>query len=287
MIIKEIKLQEGLSETSLTAYLQDAVFHQQNLGGMPAVIVCPGGAYLGYTEKEAEPVALKFLSEGFQVFVLRYSIGDTARFPAPFLDVAKAVMLVREHAKQWNIHPDQITLCGFSTGAQVAAALGAMWQETYLSQALNADKNQFKPNALILGYPVLDLELFSELNRDKSQEMNTVLEMMFQCIYGTATPTKVEIMEWDLRSRINSTFPPTFMWTTAEDSLIDVEQYLDFIKEFSSHNIRYEFHIFEKGSHGSSMGNRMTGFSKEEIVKLGNTPKWVQLAMQWLREATS
>ncbi len=120
-------------DTTLTAYLQDIPFVDEASVNRPAVILCPGGAFLGYTEKEVEPVVLRFLSEGYQTFVLKYSIGDAARFPAPFFDAAKAVMLVREHAEHFGIHPDHISLCGLSTGAHVAAALGAigkklLWQ---------------------------------------------------------------------------------------------------------------------------------------------------------------
>jgi acetyl esterase/lipase len=284
MIIEEIKLQEGISEASLTAYLQASTYDSHELTGSPAVIVCPGGAFLGYTEKEAEPVALRFISEGYQAFVLKYSIGDMARFPAPIIDAAKAVWLVREHAVLWGINPDNISLCGFSAGAYVAAALGAMWQEAYLAKALNVEKNSFKPNALILGYPILDLYRFRENNQDKSQEMNTLIEMMSRCIYGSATPTETEIMEWDLKSNITTGYPPTFLWTTVEDSLTNVEQSLEFIRKLAAKGIRFEYHLFEKGVHGSSLGNKMAGFSEDAISKLGNTPKWIELALKWLKD---
>ncbi|MDF2905447.1 MAG: alpha/beta hydrolase [Herbinix sp.] len=286
MIVEEIKLQEGISEASLTAYLQASTYNSHELTGRPAVIVCPGGAFLGYTEKEAEPVALRFISEGYQAFVLKYSIGDMAHFPAPIIDAAKAVWLVREHAERWGINPYKISLCGFSAGAYVVAALGAMWQEAYLAKALNVEKNSFKPNSLILGYPILDLCRFRENNQGKTQEMNTLIEMMSRCIYGTATPTETEMMEWDVRSRINSGYPPTFLWTSLEDSFVDVEQSLDFIKELAVNGIRYEYHLFEKGVHGSSLGSIMAGFSEDAVNKLGNTPKWVDLALKWLKDVT-
>ncbi len=272
MIVEEIKLEEGITDISLTAYLQDIKYGDQELSGRSAVILCPGGAYLGYTEKEVEPIALRFLSEGFQVFVLKYSIGEMARFPAPFLDAARAVMLVREHAGVWGIHPDRICLCGFSTGAQVAAALGAMWQEPYFAKALNAEGDRFKPNALLLGHPVLEPERFRKKNQGKSQEMKTLIEMMFCCIYGTATPTETKLLEWDIKSRINSTYPPTFVWTNKEDSFVDVEQCLDFISAIASSEICYEFHIFEKGLHAPCAGKH----------RAGNAPKWFELALQWL-----
>lgn len=34
----------------------------------PCMVVCPGGGYAGCSEREAEPIALKFLNWGFNVF---------------------------------------------------------------------------------------------------------------------------------------------------------------------------------------------------------------------------
>ncbi|MDY3764059.1 MAG: alpha/beta hydrolase, partial [Candidatus Ventricola sp.] len=41
----------------------------------PAIVICPGGGYAFCSEREAEPVALRFLTEGFNVFVLWYRVG--------------------------------------------------------------------------------------------------------------------------------------------------------------------------------------------------------------------
>ena len=40
----------------------------------PCMVVCPGGGYGMCSERESEPIALQFLSEGFNVFVLTYSV---------------------------------------------------------------------------------------------------------------------------------------------------------------------------------------------------------------------
>ena len=36
----------------------------------PAIVICPGGGYRYLSCREAEPVALRFLSEGFNCFVV-------------------------------------------------------------------------------------------------------------------------------------------------------------------------------------------------------------------------
>ena len=40
----------------------------------PCMIVCPGGAYAMCSQREAEPIAMHFLPEGFNVFVIYYSV---------------------------------------------------------------------------------------------------------------------------------------------------------------------------------------------------------------------
>ena len=71
MKIENIKLWED-NEANLTAYILDE-FSRVKMKRRPAVIICPGGAYLRTSDREAEPVAMKFASIGFNTFVLRYN----------------------------------------------------------------------------------------------------------------------------------------------------------------------------------------------------------------------
>lgn len=283
MNIEVIHLHEGVSNATLTAYIQDASLNHQKRTERPAVIICPGGAFLGISEKEAEPVALKFLSAGYQVFVLRYSIGaGAARFPAPFIDAAKAVKLVRENAARWGINQNQIALCGFSTGGYVAAVFAASWQEDYLAKALGSDNKMFQPNALLLGYPLLDMYQFKVRNMEKSPEMQPLMEMVFGAAYGTSDPNNQLIDEWSCINRITPKMPPTFLWMTAEDTLVDIEEGFDFIKALKHNKGSYEFHVFQKGAHGLSLGDQTVGYSEVDMRGLGNAHKWVDLALNWL-----
>ena len=47
----------------------------------PAIIVAPGGAYAIHATKESEPVAFQFMQMGYQVFVLKYSVGSDRANP--------------------------------------------------------------------------------------------------------------------------------------------------------------------------------------------------------------
>ena len=88
----------------------------------PAVIICPGGAYYFKSEREAEPVALRYLAYGMNTFILQYSVKPN-KYPCAMLELAEAVRTVRAHSEEWDIDPQKIIICGFSAGGHVCHAL--------------------------------------------------------------------------------------------------------------------------------------------------------------------
>lgn len=128
-------------EVTLTAYLLDSSEELANAKIRPAVMILPGGAYMGCSDREAEPVAVAYLSEGYHALVLRYSIREQAVFPQPLNDAETALEYIRSRSEEWKINPEKIAVCGFSAGGHLAAALGTM--------------GRVRPNALILGYPCI------------------------------------------------------------------------------------------------------------------------------------
>ena len=104
---------EGSADPKLYTYIishsPEMDYHKKR----PAVIVCPGGGYVMTSDREAEPIALRFNSLGFQSFVLRYSVNKLP-FPGALLELSKAVSVVRENAAEWDIDPEKIIVCGFS-----------------------------------------------------------------------------------------------------------------------------------------------------------------------------
>ena len=88
----------------------------------PAVIICPGGGYMYCSEREATPIAMEYLAGGINAFILRYSC-KPAVFPTALVQLATAMKLVREHAKEWNIDSEKIIVVGFSAGGHLAASL--------------------------------------------------------------------------------------------------------------------------------------------------------------------
>jgi len=104
------------------------------------VLVLPGGGYFHTSDREAEPVALAYLAEGFNAFVLRYSVGPESPFEQSFDDAKAALAWIRENAAELHIDPAQVVAVGFSAGGHLAASLATAAAE--------------KPDVLVVGYPV-------------------------------------------------------------------------------------------------------------------------------------
>lgn len=283
MYIEEINLFDGIASATLTAYIQSPSIDNNYPIIRPAILICPGGAFLSITEKEAEPVALRFVSAGYHAFVLKYSIGaGIATFPTPFIDAAKAMVIIRQNADKWMVDPNRITLCGFSTGGLIASIVASSWQEDIFTKTLKEDAAVMKPNTLLLAYPLLNLYGFMQKHLSGQSGIKSIIEMMFSSIFGTSQPSDQQLNEWNAIDKVSSTMPATFMWTTSEDILIDVEDSLDFIKSLANYKIPFEYHIFEKGAHGLSLGDKSVGYSNEATGEHFNTTKWIDLALEWL-----
>ena len=76
MIYETISIQsEGsLEYARLHAYILDSAPSYQEGLVRPMILLCPGGGYEHTSDREAEPVAMQLLAQGYHVGILRYSV---------------------------------------------------------------------------------------------------------------------------------------------------------------------------------------------------------------------
>lgn len=283
MLIEKINLWKHKKDVNLTGYILENSKEFNKDKKRTTIIICPGGSYVFTSDREAEPVAMRFASKGYNTFVLRYSTlntGDSV-FPEPLYDLAKSIKIVRENAEKWNIDRDNIVLCGFSAGGHLVASLGVHWHDDFLKEKLGCENEMLKPNGLILAYPFLDCKVMKE----KIEEFNDeyVVKTFEKCntaIFGTANPTDIQIEELTTVNYVSEKTPPTFIWHTAEDGLIYVENSLNFARALSRYKVPYDLHIFSKGQHGLSLCDETTARDEKQINE--HCSKWVDLALTWL-----
>lgn len=136
---------------TLTAYIHDKSKELSNADKRPAVLIFPGGGYVMCSDREAEPVALAYMAEGYQAFVLRYTVGKDAAFQDAYDDAREAFMYLMKNGEELGVDTEKIAVAGFSAGGHLAASLSVMSGE--------------KPKAVILGCPVTLDDMGMNLNK--------------------------------------------------------------------------------------------------------------------------
>ncbi len=295
MIIEKHDLKEIGSGAYFTAYLLED--SKELLPGKkrPVMVIAPGGGYLFTSDREAEPIAMKFLSLGFHAVVLRYTTGDkegtvTGICKLALKELAYTVRCLRQNSDQWYIDKNKIAVCGFSAGAHLASSLGVHWHEKELSASLpvkQASAEEIKPNALILGYGLLDYQVMKEIAmkeadnealKDKLAYMRTVNRAMT----GTEELSEDVIKEFSPSFWVSEKTPPAFLWHTAKDNLVFSENSLRFALALAKHKVPYELHVFQDGGHGLALANDVTANSADQINE--DCEIWFELAAKWLKK---
>jgi acetyl esterase/lipase len=297
MISKIIQLYENRPDVTLTTYVLADSAELLNGKKRPAVLVCPGGGYVNCSDREAEPVALRFAGMGYQAFVLRYStynngqpglfppgaelpVNPNSLYPAPLRDMGKAFLTIRAHADEWLVDLNQIAICGFSAGGHNCAMYSVYWQDSVLSEFFGEDPAVFKPAAAILAYPVCDFRLGSGGLTDPLVKM--IYDAMSIAYLGTKTPSPEQLETVSPPLHVSRNTPPTFLWATCADNLVPVEHSTRMATSLAQASVPFEMHVFEQGQHGLSLADQSTAGSMLDIN--ADAEKWIDLAGAWLKK---
>lgn len=268
MIHETIKIQElgSMEGARLITYIQE-----KNLSSIvnerPCVLIFPGGGYNHLAaQKEGESYALQMCAMGYQAAVLEYSVAP-ATYPTQILEVARAIKILRDHAKEWGIDPNKIFVCGSSAGGHLAASYGCLWHEDFVAEAMGiTDKEVLRPNGMILCYPVIT-------SGEKAHRGS------FVTLCGDRYDELVEKLS--IEKIVNEYTPKAFIWHTFADMSVPVENALLLAKALGEHKIPYELHIYPVGKHGLGLADWTT----QNDMGTGTEPQcqsWIKLLKTWL-----
>lgn len=230
---------------------------------LPAVVICPGGGYEYTSDREGEPVAMEYYHAGYHAFVVHYAVKEHAGNFQPLCQLAAVIAHIRKQAEEWNVQENKIAVCGFSAGGHLAGSLGTL-ANTKSFQKVWGRNDPIRPDAMILCYPVILADEFAHegsiMHVSESQPGTDTY-----CWFG-------------LDRHVTGATPPTFLWHTAADSVVPVENSLSFAGALSREKVPFEMHIFPEGNHGMSVCSTAVNASNPYLGR------WVAWSIAWLNK---
>ena len=229
----------------------------------PVLVICPGGAYRFCSQREAEPIALHFLTDGYCVLVLSYSVAPHV-FPRQLQEVAGVLELICQNAELWHCDTEKIALMGFSAGGHLAAHYANAFD---IPQVRSAFPHSKGVQASLLCYPVISSR--EDLRHAES----------FQNLTGTEDCARWEQVSCE--KLVTGKTPPTFLWHTAKDNAVPVSNTLVYGQALAAHGVPFEMHVFPEGAHGLATADAVTNDCLP--AGAGKNALWLPLAKEWLK----
>lgn len=251
----------GQGEPELTFFPAKASAGTAAPASPGCVIVCPGGGYAHLAPHEGAPIAEMYNAAGIHAAVLRYRISPY-RHPAMLSDVNRAVRVIRHNAGNLGLSPDKIAVLGFSAGGHLAVSAIEHFDYGH-SDGDETDRVSCRPDAGILCYPVVSFYKFGHTGSMKNLLGENPDEELRSVLSG--------------ENSVRDDTPPAFIWHTAADAGVPVENSLMLASALSAKKIPFELHVFPDGAHGLGLASGLGARDNPHVAQ------WAPLSVNWLK----
>ncbi|WP_125568027.1 alpha/beta hydrolase [Companilactobacillus insicii] len=233
----------------------------------PLVIIFPGGRFTFQTDREAQPIALKFASEGFHAIVLHYQLIEeqTPVYPLALQETAITLNWLKSQSKIHHIDLDRIILVGFSAGGHIVANFNSIMTNLEERKKVISERLDVIPAANFLCYPVIDLTAGYPRSKEHRESVSN------------------DTFYWKSQDHLTSNAKPTFIWQTVDDKTVPVHNSLLYAEKMNQLDLPFELHLFASGKHGLSLGTYVTQRPGNVLHLNKFVAEWWKLGMNWLR----
>lgn len=255
----------GAAAGRLCAWVCDVPTSVSQHRKRPAVLILPGGGYSRTSEREAEPVALRFAAAGYAAFVLHYSCAPSA-FPVSLREAALAMRYIRENCQRFSVDPTRVAAVGFSAGGHLCGTLGTMYDCPEVADLGSAAL--LRPDALGLCYPVA--VSWGNTHRES-----------FENISGGDSDLAQRL---SLDRLVRPDMPPVFLWHTRDDNSVPCRNSLILAAALEAQGVDFSMHIYHHGQHGLSTADEMVYPAGAVPAISRDVPGWMDAILLFFKE---
>lgn len=233
----------------------------------PLVIIFPGGGFTFHSDREAQPIALKFAAAGIHAIVLHYKLINDGKpvYPLSLQETATTLNWVKTQADKHQIDLDKVFLIGFSAGGHIVANYNSLMTDPETSKDIFAAPIEVEPCATILSYSVIDLTMGYPEDVDYAMKISP------------------DIFYWQSQEHLTKYSKPTFIWQTVTDETVPVMNSLVYAQKMDLLGLPYELHLFATGRHGLSLATHITEDPGEGSYVNYSDAKWWSMCLNWLK----
>ncbi|MBP3655777.1 MAG: alpha/beta hydrolase [Clostridia bacterium] len=222
-------------------------------GSKGAVVVCPGGGYTHKAQHEGAPIARMLQEAGVSAYVLDYRVAPCP-YETPLGDAQRAVRTVRAMGYE------KVAILGFSAGGNLACCAATLWDLGCPEAEDPIERQSCRPDGLISCYSVVSMTQHTHIGSVKS-------------LLGEQAGSVVLQRRFSAERNVTKDTPPAFIWHTASDGAVPVENSLNLAAAMSLHGVPFELHIFPEGRHGLGLSHDVPAAAQ-----------WVPLCRRWLKD---
>lgn len=223
------------------------VYRPAKPNGM-TILMCPGGGYARLAmNHEGHDMASWFNTQGITYAVLKYRMPNGNR-EVPLSDAEQAIRIIRQHAKEWGINPNQVGVMGASAGGHLAASLSTLYSS-----------DETRPDFQILLYPVVTM---MQVTRGNTRT----------ALLGK-NPTMEQIQKFSAELQVTPDTPQAFIALTSDDPSVAPYHGVNYYLALQKNKVPATLHVYPTGGHG-------WGFQDHFKYK----QQWTQELEKWLRD---
>lgn len=251
----------------VTAYWLEQISDFDQPVDYPVMVICPGGGFTYHSGREEAPIAARFAAEGMHTVVLNYQLetGQTTVYPWALQQLGATIDWITAAAGTHHVDPEKIILAGFSAGGHVVATYNGLATDAVLRQQYGLDQYAGHHAAIVLGYPVIDLDGGFPGNVAERDKITTDPQL-FAANKLVSTATK-----------------PAFVWQTITDELVPPLNSMMYVQALMAHGVDAEYHLFGSGIHGLALANHVTQKPTKTKYLNDQASQWPGLAVHWLQ----